>query len=91
MSFDQRWSKQDISCLFFLYFLLHRQLENVLESSRKRKKERDRDLESSRKRKRRELEWVCVWWRKNKRKKKEKKKKKRMDEIERKNNIKNKK
>ena len=34
---------------------------------------------------------ICVWWRKNKRKKKEKKKKKRMGEIERKNNIKNKK
>ena len=92
MSFDQRWSKQDISCLFFLYFLLHRELENVLESSRKRKKERDRDLESSRKRKRRELEWVYVCGgEKTREKKKEKKKKKRMDEIERKNNIKNKK
>ena len=61
MSFDQRWGKQDISCLFFLCFLSHRELENVLELNRKRKsRERERDLESCRKGKRRELEWVYV-------------------------------
>ena len=63
MSFDQWWSKQDISHLFFLCFLSHRELESVLKSIRKRKRgERERaaesDLESIRKRKRRELEWV---------------------------------
>ena len=55
--------------MFFLYFLSHKELESVLESSRKRKsrnreleKERDResDMESSRKRKGSELEWVYV-------------------------------
>ena len=55
--------------MFFLYFLSHKELESVLESSRKRKsrnreleKERDResDMESCRKRKRRELERVYV-------------------------------
>ena len=43
-------------------------------------------MESSRKRKRRELEWVYVCGGE-----KTREKKKRMDEIERKNNIKNKK
>ena len=79
--------------MFFLYFLSHRGLENVLESSRKRKsrereRERERageiDLESSRKRKRRELGYTCVV-------EKKQEKKKRVDAIERKNNIKNKK
>ena len=77
--------------MFFLYFLSHRGLENVLESSRKRKsreRERERagesDLESSRKRKRRELGYTCVM-------EKKQEKKKRVDAIERKNNIKNKK
>ena len=59
--------------MFFLYFLSHKELESVLESSRKRKsrnreleKEREReraresDMESSRKRKGSELEWVYV-------------------------------
>ena len=75
MSFNQRWGKQDISCLFFLCFLSHRELENVLESSRKRKsRERERDLESCRKGKRRELEWVYVCGgEKTKEKKKERK------------------
>ena len=41
MSFDQQWSQQDISCLFFLCFLSHRELESVLESSRERERERE--------------------------------------------------
>ena len=82
MSFDQRWCKQDISCLFFLCFLSHRELENILESSKKRKsrereRERERaeerDLESSRKRKRRELEWIYVCGGEKTREKKERK------------------
>ena len=40
MSFDQQWSKQDISHLFFLWLLSHRELENVLESSREREREK---------------------------------------------------
>ena len=62
-----RSTVEQASCLFFLCFLSHREVESVLESSRKRKRrererkrerERESDLESSRKRKRRELEWV---------------------------------
>ena len=88
MSFDQRWSKQGISCLFFFYFLSPIELENVLESSRERERERERerDVELRRKSKRRELEWVYVCGGE-----KTREKQKRMDEIERKNNIKNKK
>ena len=82
---------EQASHLFFLCFLSHKELESVLKSSRKRKRrererERERDLESSRKRKK---EWVYVCGGEKTRKKK--KKKKHMDEIERKNNIKNKK
>ena len=70
VSFNQRWSKQDISCLFFFCFLSHKELENVLESSRERERERERDLKSSRKRKRKGARMgIRVWWRKNKRKK----------------------
>ena len=52
---------------------------------RERERERESDLESSRKRKRVELEWVYMCGREKTRKKKC------TDEIERKNNIKNKK
>ena len=52
VSFDQRWSKQDLSlvlslCLF-LHFLSQRELENVLKSSRKRKRESWRKKERER-------------------------------------------
>ena len=88
MSFDQQWSKQDISHLFFLCFLSHKELENVLESSRERERERERagesDLESSRKRKRREdrdRNGYTFVVEKKQEEKKNKKEKKFMDEI----------
>ena len=67
-AFVLRSGVEQASRLFFLCFLSHREVESVLESSRKRKSRRERererereraeesDLESSRKRKRREVE-----------------------------------
>ena len=56
VSFDQRWSKQDLSLVLSLsisfFVSYHEELENVLESSRKRKKEKSRKRESWIKKKR---------------------------------------
>ena len=75
-----RSTVEQASCLFFLCFLSHRELENVLESSRKRK-EREREREKViwnqvEKEKEGRIEigmGIRLWWRKNKRKKKKKK------------------
>ena len=87
-------SKISLACSFSVSYHIEsqRMFQNQVEKEkvereRERKRERgESDLESSRKRKRRELEWVYVCGGE-----KTREKKKRMDEIERKNNIKNKK